>query len=77
MQEFIGLKPKMFSILSGGKQKLSAKGVTQSAQRKLEHGLYRQVLLTGQSFETLNTRIGSVNKELQTIRTRKGSLLLR
>ena len=74
IQEFIGLKPKMYSILAGGKQKLSAKGVTQSAQRKLKHELYRQVLLTGQSFKTLNTRIGSVNHQLQTIRTNKVSL---
>ena len=29
IEEFVGLKPKMFySILAGGKQKLSAKGVT-------------------------------------------------
>ena len=74
MEEFIGLKPKMYSILSGGKRKLSAKRVTQSAQRKLKHKQYRQVLLTGQSFKTLNTRIGSVNHQLQTIRTNKISL---
>ena len=34
MQEFIGLKSKMYSILAGGKQRPSAKGVTQSAQKK-------------------------------------------
>ena len=55
LQEFTVLKPKIYSILAGGKQKLSVKGVTQSAQRKLKHELYRQVLLTGQSFKTLNT----------------------
>ena len=54
--------------------KNSAKGVTESAQRKLKHELYRQVLLTGQSFKTLPTRIGSVNRQLQTIRTNKVSL---
>ena len=64
-EEFIGLKPKKCFFCSGGKQKLSAKGVTQSAQRKLEKELYRQVLMPGQSFETLNTRIGSLNHQLQ------------
>ena len=74
MQEFIGLKPKIYSILSGCKQKLSAKGVIQSAQRKLKHELHRQVLLTGHLFRTSNTGIGSVNHQLQTIRTNKVSL---
>ena len=31
IEEFVGLKPKLFSILAGGKQKLSAKGVTRFA----------------------------------------------
>ena len=74
IQEFIGLKPKMYSILYGGKQKMSAKGVTQSAQTKLKHEVYRRVLLTGESFRAINTRIGSVDHQLQTIRTNKLSL---
>ena len=64
----------MYSILSGGKEKPSTKGVTQSAHKKLKHELYCQVLLTGQSFKTLNTRIGSMNHQLQAIRTHKISL---
>ena len=76
IQKFIGLKPKMYSILYGGKQKMSAKGVTQSAQTKLKHEVYRRVLLTGVSFRAINTRIGSVDHQLQTIRTNKLSLLL-
>ena len=74
IQEFIGFKPKMYSILYGGKQKMSAKGVTQSAQNKLKHEVYRRVLLTGESFRAINTRIGSVDHQLQTIRTNKLSL---
>ena len=74
LREFIGLKPKMYSILYGDNQKLSAKGVTQFAQRQLKHNLYRQVLTTRESFKTLNTRIGSKHHQLQTIRTEKVSL---
>ena len=74
LEEFIGLKPKMYSILYGGKQKLSAKGVTRFAQNNLKHELYRHVLNTRESFTTINTRIGSKNHQLQTIRTQKKSL---
>ena len=74
IEEFVGLKPKMYSILAGGKQKLSAKGVTKFAQRKLPHELFKTILQTGDSFKTLNTRIGSTRHQLQTIKTNKLSL---
>ena len=74
LQEFIGLKPKMYSILYGGKQKLSAKGVTKFAQKSLQHDMYRQVLDNRESFKTVNTRIGSKHHQLQTIRAQKVSL---
>ena len=53
---------------------MSAKGVTQSAQNKLKHEVYRRVLLTGESFRAISTRMGSVDTQLQTIRTNKLSL---
>ena len=74
IKEFVGLKPKMYSILAGGKQKLSAKGVTKFAQRKLTHELFKTILQTGDSFKTLNTRIGSTRHQLQAIKTNKLSL---
>ena len=74
IQEFIGLKPKMYSIMAGGIQKLSAKGVTRYAQRKMPHDVYKSVLESGQAVKTYNTRIGSKKHQLQTIRTNKVSL---
>ena len=68
-QYLIVSEPRLYFILSDDKQKRSAKGVSQSAHRKFKHELYRQVLLTGLSFRATNSRIGSVNHQLQTIRT--------
>ena len=74
IEEFVGLKPKMYSILVGGRQKLSAKGVCRFAQKDLNHELYKKVLHTGKSFRTINMRIGSEKHQMQTIRTNKVSL---
>ena len=74
IQEFIGLKPKMYSILAGGKQKASAKGVSRYAQRKMTHDVYRKVLESGQGIKAINTRIGSKKHQLHTIQTKKLSL---
>ena len=71
IEEFVGLKPKMCSILVGGRQKLSAKGFV---QKDLKHELYKKVLHTGNSFKTINMRIGSEKHQLQTIKTNKVSL---
>ena len=61
----------MYSILCGGKLKLLEKGVTCFAQGSLKQELYLEVLLTGDSFSTMNTRIGSKNHHLRTIFTKK------
>ena len=74
IEEFVGLKPKMYSILVGGKQKLSAKGVCKFAQKELTHILYKNVLNTGETYKTMNTRIGSSKHQLQTIKVNKVSL---
>ena len=74
IEEVFGLKPKMYSILAGGKQKLSAKGVAEFAQLKLTHEFFKTIRQTGESFKTLNTRIGSTRHQLQTIKTSKLSL---
>ena len=59
IEEFVGLKPKMYSILVRSRQKLSAKGVCRFAQKDLKHEFYRKYLHTGNSFKTINMRIGS------------------
>ena len=74
IEEFVGLKPKMYSIMVGGRQKLSAKGVCRFAQKELNHDLYKKVLKTGESYKTVNMRIGSQKHQLQTIKTNKVSL---
>ena len=74
IEEFAGLIPKMYSILVGGRHKLSAKGVCRFAQKDLNHELYKKVLHTGKSFRTINMRIRSEKHQLQTIKTNKLSL---
>ena len=47
IEDFVGLKPKMYSIMVGRLQKLSAKRVCQFAQKELNHELYKKVLKLG------------------------------
>ena len=68
-KEFVGLKPKMYSILVGGRQKLSAKGVCRFAQKDLNHDFHKKIVRTGESYKTINIRIGSRMHQLQTIKT--------
>ena len=74
IEEFVGLKPKMYSILVGDPQKLSAKGVFRFVQKDPNHDLYKKILDTGNYFKIINTRIGSEKHQLQTIKTNKVSL---
>ena len=74
IEEFVGLKPKMYSISAGGRQKLSAKGVCRYAQKHLTHDVYEKVLQTYRSIKLLNTRIGSTKHQIQTIQINKVSL---
>ena len=52
----------------GGKQKLYAKGVCKFAQKELTHILYKNVLNTGETYKTMNMRIGSSKHQLQTVK---------
>ena len=75
LEEFVGLKPKMYSIkFDDGKQKLSAKGVTRFAQTSLKHEVYKTVLSTANLARTDNIRIGSHKHQLETIISNKISL---
>ena len=76
IEEFVVLKPKMYSIMIGGRQKLSAKGVCRFDQKELNHDLYKKVLRTGEAYKTVNMRIGSRMQQLPTIETNKVSQLL-
>ena len=73
LREFVGLKPKMYSIVYENQQNLSAKGVSRFAQTSLKHDVYKRVLLSGHHKRSNKIRIGS-SKHLQTIRNNKISL---
>ena len=47
-EEFVGLKPKMYSIKYGHNQKLSAKGVTRFAQTNLKHDFLQNSFINNQ-----------------------------
>ena len=64
----------MYSILVGGRQKVSAEGVCRFAQKDLNHDLYKTILRTGKSHKTINMSISSHMHQLQTIKTNKVSL---
>ena len=74
LEEFVGLKPKMYSIKYGDNQKLSAKGVSRFAQTNLVHDIYKTVLSTTNSIRINNIRIGSTLHQLETISSSKISL---
>ena len=44
IQEFVGLRPKMYSMLYGGKEKRTAKGITRACQRRMKHAEYKKSL---------------------------------
>ena len=74
LEEFVGLKPKMYSIKYGDNEKLAAKGVSRFAQRNFKHDIYKTVLSTTNSIRTNNIRIGSTLHQLETISSSKISL---
>ena len=74
IREFVGLKPKMYSIVHENQQKKSAKGVSRFTQTSLKRDVYKRVLLSGHHMRSNNIRIGSSKHLLQTIRNNKKSL---
>ena len=74
LEEFVGLKPIMYSIKYGDYQKLSSKGVSRFARTNLKHDIYKTVLSTTNSIRTNNIRIGSTLHQLETISSSKISL---
>ena len=74
LEEFVGLKPKMYSIKYGDNQKHSANGVSRFAQTNLKHDIYKTVLSTTNSIRTNNILIGSTLHQLETISSSKISL---
>ena len=77
IHEFIGLKPKMYSLLFGSdvKEMKRAKGVKSSVlKRHLHHSSYVDCLKDRKKFINRMRRIGSKNHEIFTIEEEKVSL---
>ena len=74
LEEFVGLKPKMYSMKYGDNQRLFAQGLSRFAQTNLKHDINKTVLSTTNSIRTNNIRIGSTLLQLETISSSKISL---
>ena len=71
IQEFVGLRPKMYSILYGDKEKKAAKGVTRPCQRKIKHENYRNCLFQRTQTIVEGRIITSVCHEIYTEKKKK------
>ena len=77
IHEFVGLKPKMYSLLSGSdvKEMKKAKGVSNSVlKRYLSHKEYVKCLMERKRRMHRQRRIGSMNHQLYTIEQDKITL---
>ena len=74
VREFVGLKPKMHSMVYENRQKMSAKGLSWFDQTSLKHDVYKRILRRGHHTRSNNIRIGSPKQLLPSIRNNKISL---
>jgi hypothetical protein len=75
IKEFVGLRPKMYSILSQQGEKKTAKGVSKHVVRaKIRHEHYRTCLYELQSTRETLVRIQSIDHKLYTIEVNKIAL---
>ena len=75
--EFVGLRPKMYSIKIGNESKSTAKGVPGSAQKKITHQNYRDCLLGSAEHRrqlVQFSRIVSKKHQLRTVQQQKVGL---
>ena len=64
IEEYVGLRAKMYSIYSPGKKKKCAKGVTKAIQKNLHHKLYKKVLSQNLTIKEKMRTLKSHNLEL-------------
>jgi hypothetical protein len=74
--EFVGLRSKMYSLLTkGGKEKSTAKGIKSSFQKKyIKHQLYKQCLFDTTTTSATYHQIGSSNHNISTNKIVKAAL---
>ena len=73
IEEFIGLRPKMYSVLASDKvEKRVAKGITRAAQRKLlRHETYKNALFNRKAEKIKMNRIQSILHRINTFSINK------
>jgi len=76
ISEFIGLRPKMYSLLLGdGDEKCTGKGISQSTlKRKIKHDDYKRCVFSGQSTLEDMYSIQSFNHQIHSVKRRKLAL---
>ena len=74
-EEFVGLRSKMYSLLCGGTEKKTAKGISKTVIKKhLRHDLYRSCLGESRYMISRMTQIRSEYHQVYTIDVNKVSL---
>ena len=74
IEEFCALKPKLFSLIAGGFEKIPAKGIKKFAQSKLHHELFKKTLETSELVRLENVKIASTKHQLETLCVNKIAL---
>ena len=73
--EFVGLRPKMYSILEAdGHEKKKAKGISKRTTSRMLHSSYREALFGETSSTAIMQRITSKNQRVYTVRLEKVGL---
>jgi hypothetical protein len=74
IEEFVGLRPKMYSLMYGSHEKKTAKGITRACQRRIKHEDYKQCLFNKKQTSVVGCNIRSYNHELFSEKIRKVAL---
>ena len=75
IEEFVGLRSKMYSILWTGGSVRTCKGISKSVNKLVhKHEMYKECLFNTSTQVDSVVRIGSVDHNLYTIQTNKISL---
>ena len=75
IQEFVGLRPKMYSLLEAdGHEKKTAKGISKRVTDRLRHEEYRQALYSENSTTVTMQQIRSMKHDLFTVSLKKKGL---
>ena len=74
IEETCALTPKLYSIVAGEQNKMSAKGTKKFAQLKLSHEMFKQTLQTGKLVRLENVKLTSERHQIQTVCVNKIAL---